>query len=338
LSEGISLLGKAHPEERPVQPRFFIVGVQRSGTTLLRTLLDRHTLISIPLESHFIPWLFARRGRYGREMRIERPDRFLDDLYGHGRFKGWGIPRERLYEALSAIPDLRLSEAISVVYAEFAGARGKTIAGDKTPRYGEHIAVLNRLFPTSVFIHMIRDGRDVALSMMEINPGHQHTSASAAFFWRRRLDMVSHASRVLAADRRYHEVRYESLIADPDRELRRLCDFLGVGFQDAMLQHDDRLLRELPAARRSLHKNLALPLTKGLRDFSVQMEPAAIEEFEAVGGRHLLKYGYRLSGPHPGLAVRIRSWWHVARFAQRNYLRLRLRRRRRKPGRTASVA
>lgn len=159
--------------------RFFIVGSARSGTTLLRRILNSHSHICIPPESRFIVDL------YGGTDTV-RVDDFLNALRAHKHWPFWDIPIDEVRAQMQEGPTISYADAIEAVYRTFATTRGKSIWGDKTPRYIEHIPLLAGLFPEALFLHVIRDGRNVALSYADV-PFGPKTIPKAAALWARRV-------------------------------------------------------------------------------------------------------------------------------------------------------
>jgi hypothetical protein len=201
----------AHIERSDHRP-IFIVGCQRSGTTLLRLILDAHPNLSIGPES-----------------------RFLDDLAkvtgeDWSRIEPYGFPRSYFHEAFAD-----LFHDFQMAYAE---RRGKQRWGDKSPRYTMHIPFLDELFPNCQVVHVIRDGRDVVASHRERWGYGSAYKATAK--WQRYIEAARAAGKQLGPAR-FTEVRYEALVVDPEPELRKLLDFLGEPWADAVLHHEDAL-------------------------------------------------------------------------------------------------
>jgi Sulfotransferase family len=312
-------------------PPFFIVGAARSGTTMLRLMLDRHPEVAIPGESHFIPELWGRRRNYGTDGRVEDREAFVRDLSELRTFRRWDLSPDLVRKELEVLSDPIFAQAVEAVFLAHAHSRGKERWGDKTPDYVEHLPLLARLFPDALFVHLIRDGRDVALSTIDLERRHQK-AATAGYFWARAVRQGMAAAAFLEPNR-YREVRYESFVGDPEGQIRRLAEFLDIPFHPALLEHDRNAGQRIPEGVRRLHPNVALPPTRGLRDWRRDMRPEEIEEFEAVAGRQLLAAGYQLSGRSVGPIVRARAWGRMIPFVL-DYLRRRLRRRRRRAGPT----
>jgi hypothetical protein len=288
-------------------PPLVILGVGRSGTTLLRVMLDRNSELAIPYETFFVPQLAHRHGR--------RPnlDEFVEDLARLRTLYDWGIRpedvRPRLREGMAT------SEAIAAIFETYAERQGKPRWGDKTPLYMQQLPLLERLFPDALWVHLVRDGRDAALSFLELPEGFSgktwaqpRTAAQFAARWRTEILSARRLGR--RAGSRYLELRYEDLVAEPERELRRICEHGSLPWEPEMLDHT----RVSDAANMPEHRNLAQPPTPGLRDWRSQMSRDDALAFEQVAGDVLGSAGYELLNPdatYPTSQGRI----ELARFA-----------------------
>ena len=185
-------------------------------------------------------------------------------------------------------------EAIAAVFEAYAAERGKPRWGDKTPLYMQHLPLLERLFPEASFVHLIRDGRDAALSFLSVPEGimtegwgYPRDAAGFACQWATEV----RAARALGervGPGRYLELRYEALVADPAGELRRTCSFAGLEYDEAMLGYVGRT----ESARKEHQQRLNEPPRVGVRDWSTEMPVADREAFEAVAGDLLAELGY----------------------------------------------
>ena len=277
-----------------------VLGVSRSGTTLLKEMLDAHSELAIPTESYFIPQLHDRHG--------DRPEvePFLADLARLARVREWGVTPEDVRARLPNEPSF--AEAIQAVYASYADARGKSRFGDKTPAYMQQLDLLERVFPGAQYVHLIRDGRDAALSFVAMrrrprfNWARPRGIAGFACQWKLEVEGARRFGRRVGAER-YVELRYEELVAEPEATLRRVCDFLGLDFEPAMLEYH----RGVDAGRLEDHPRLAQPPTPGVRRWQEQMSAADAELFEATAGGLLAELGYERAHPQPSAGVRARA-------------------------------
>jgi hypothetical protein len=267
----------------------FVVGCPRSGTTLLQTMLDCHPDLAVPPESHFIPRLGRRfaEGWHGSA----RVPRFADALFEGRRFQYWGISREDVVGLLERNQPTDLAAAIRLLYASWAERAGKPAYADKTPRYLTHISRLSKLFEEARFVHLIRDGRDVALSMAEAFERGPQTAAQAAIYWGARVAEGREQGLGLGSGR-YLELRYEELVADPEATLRELCEFIDLPFDQAMLAPERRaetIIAGYPDA--GVHRNLGRPLERR-RDWHRAMPDAERRDFELLAGELLAELRY----------------------------------------------
>lgn len=281
----------------------FIVGVGRSGTTLLRAILDTHPDMAIPGESHFIPVMAKDSRRYETPGGF-RWEPFLEDLMGHPRFRRWELSEERVRGSFIQDSPLSLAAAFRRVFALFAEGRNKTRYGDKTPAYVHHVASLAALFAEARFVHLVRDGRDVTLSRLD-HPTMSASLLELATLWKRGVEKGRREGRWLGPQR-YLEIRYEDLVGDPEGATRSLCLFIDLEVDPGMLRYHERageIIR--PTQHPQTHSRIHLPPTSGLRDWKTQMAPADIELFDIVAGGLLEELGYERGGRRSGLAHRL---------------------------------
>jgi len=301
-------------------PPVIVLGVRRSGTTLLRVMLDRNPELAVPDESYFVPQL-ARRHRTPVD-----PAAFVDDLRRLPTLVEWNLSPASVQARLG--PGMTTGEAIAAVFAAYAAARDKARWGDKTPLYMQHLGVLERLFPDARYVHLIRDGRDAALSFLSVPAGlmtegwgHPQDAAGFASQWATEVA----AARALGAcvgQARYHELRYEALVADPEGELRAVCAFAELEFDPAMLDYVGRT----DSARKAHQQRLNEPPRTGVRDWRTEMRETERHAFEEVAGALLAELGYEVetrgTGRRKLTAYRLKTgaWRGVGALVQRSPL------------------
>jgi len=271
-------------------PPLIVLGVGRSGTTLLRVMLDRNSRLAIPDESFFVLQLAHRHpGRI-----VLRS--FYDDLHRLPRLGDWGITPEDVRPYLH--DGMRTREAIAAIFEAYAAHAGKPRWGDKTPLYMQHLPLLERLLPDALWVHLVRDGRDAALSFLALPPGFSgrtwaqpHTVAQFAARWRVEIEAAQALGR--RSQDRYLELRYEELVAAPERELRRICEFASLPWEPEMLAYPGTIdVSKLPE-----HQRLAQPPTPGVRNWREEMSREDALAFERVAGDVLRDCGYELLEP-----------------------------------------
>lgn len=273
------------PSASPPFP--FVVGCGRSGTTLLRAMLDSHPEMAVPPESYFVAEL---AGSWAGGAPFSWDD-YLAALSAHDRFRRWGLPADALHPEDPADAPRTFAGAVRHTFAAYARARSKPRYGDKTPRYVENVELLAGLFSEARFVHVIRDGRDVALSFLDREWGPK-TIEEAAKRWRKRVRAGRRAAAALAPGR-YLEVRYESLVDDPETELRRVCALAELDPAPEMLRYFERADDVIAGTKYpGQHAAIAAPPKRGLRDWRSTMSRTEVEEFEATAGGLLAELGY----------------------------------------------
>lgn len=297
------------------------VGSGRSGTTMFRNVFDAHPELAMCHEAHFIAPMLRRRTRYEADTGFAADD-FVSDLFANPNFRRQGLDEADVRSTLTAAHPGTTADAIRTVMALYAQLRGKPLYGDKTPGYVISVDLLAEHFPEARFLHIIRDGRDVAMAYLDRDEWGPSSLADAAHYWKSRVGRGRRAGRRLGPGR-YREVRYEDMVDDPEDVTRELCDFLGLEFDPAMLRFHEKGADFIaqthdPAAFR----NLAKPITKGMRDWRTQMTPDDIALFEAIAGDLLADVGYDVTGVSmtPRLRLRVAGAavaWQGKRLASR---------------------
>jgi len=276
------------------EPFPFIVGVIRSGTTLLRLMLNAHPELAIPPESYFPLKLAPLRRRY------ERPEgfateRFVLDLDSDPRAedfrRNWELDLDVVRRALASDPPIDYSDAVRALYRAYATSKGKCRYGDKTPYFVMRMPELVGLFPEARFIHLIRDGRDVACSLVERGLWQAKDFTQAAHLWREWIEK-GRSSGLRLGPERYVEIHYEDLVRDPDGTLRRVCDFIEIEYSQGGT-YLDHALAEIPAHEHHQHPNITLAPTPQIRDWRSEMSASDLAMFEAIAGGTLTQLGHQ---------------------------------------------
>jgi len=281
-------------------PAPFIVGTGRCGTTLLRLMLDAHPLVAIPPETHFIPQVISARRRHLRPRRA-----FLKAVTGAPFWLDNRMDVEELKRRIWALRPFRVGDALRAFYGLYAEGRGKPRWGDKTPNYVLHMRAIQEVLPEARFIHLIRDGRDVALSIKDLWFGPA-TFEEAAQRW---VSWIEEARRQATSLNAYLEVRYEDLVLRPEETLRKVCDLLELPWDEAMLDYHlkaEERLEEMvqpmrlsagrvieAAERKAIHTLTGQPPRQDrIKVWQTEMPAAEQERFERIAGPLLSELGY----------------------------------------------
>lgn len=287
-------------------PLGFVVGCPRSGTTLLQRMLNAHPALTVLPE---VPWLATAPGD------PERVDPagavlpgFLRELAAKGSFGRYAhlpVPAGELLQLADAVDGGEL-----LLFRDFAGwlldrhaAADRTeLVVNKTVAAVLHVDALAETFPSARVVHLFRDGRDTAASAIgwrraprlaeQFASWSAEPLGTAALWWEWHVRRGREAGRALGPER-YREVRYEELVRWPAATLGGICAFLGVEYDDGMLQYAEGRRRrgaDLDA------KHEWRPVTVGLRDWRTELSVEDLGLFEALAGDLLAELGYADSG------------------------------------------
>jgi len=216
----------------------FIVGMSRSGTKLLRDILNNGSEIGIPsFESHFLPYLvqafqdvsFPLTGKDATHLKkLVKSSIFYNDIQ---REEGENF-RDLNFKRLAQQDSIQDSiEYMMSILGNQENIQSTKIWGDKTPNNLVHMSTLKSAFPEARFIHIIRDPRERALSAKK---AWRASLVMSAERWNNGVGEAIKQGSYLETS--YTQTTYEGLVANPEREIKRLCDFIGIEYSDSMLQ------------------------------------------------------------------------------------------------------
>jgi hypothetical protein len=296
-----------------VNPYVFVVGAARSGTTLLQRMLDAHPQLAVVNETYWLPRKFRERTGLTREGLVTPA--LLPQLLASPKFSRMGITEEDLIGLLPDGEPLRYEHFVARIFALYAARQDKPFAGDKTPGYVRRIQQIHDLWPRARFVHIVRDPRDICLSMLEWRSGERTAGQfgtwdmdpviSTALYWRYSVAVGREAGESLGPDL-YREVRYEDQVSSPEGELAQICEFLGLPYADEMTRFHEGKTRRKPGRS---SKAQWLPPTAGLRDWRTQLPMGDVERIEAAAGDLLGDLGYetRFEDPTPPTLARVQE-------------------------------
>lgn len=286
----------------------FIVGCDRSGTTLLRLMLIQSPHLHIPQESYFYSILQKPHDIYGNFTLPYQRWFFIRDLQTNSAnrktftFPVFNLSVEAAESILAEAAPLTVANAIATLFMASAKQLNKDLWGDKTPSHILHIPSLAETYPDAKFIHIIRDGRDVAVSLRKA--GWVSNFFEAGNFWKKRVKTGQEAGKALVAQR-YCEVYYEKLVLQPYETLLNLCNWLGLEYTPEMLtyyQHSDTCI---PQEYTHLFELIDKPVDPSrVYAWKRSLSPIEIADFESVAGDLLVDLGYELSGAKVPLPVK----------------------------------
>lgn len=223
---------------------FFIVGTGRSGTTLMAQVLNAHSQVCVPVELQ-IAFEESNNGARLAEIfksgmnlmfRAEDYTRLLEERCPNdlARYHDYFDFFNRC-----PYPILSLQWLLTELYTDIAYSKGKSIFAEQTPWYGQNIKLLDQLFPRAKFIHMVRDGRDVAISFTRTPWWHKDANLNLER-WTSEVNKIERDGAPLS-NKRMLTIRYEDLVLRPEEVTRSVCNFLGIEFEETMLKTENHI-------------------------------------------------------------------------------------------------
>lgn len=281
---------------------FFILGNPRSGTSLFRIMLDSHPNIVVPPECGFIEWLFEK---YKDWKLTEGFEPFLNDLFETRKFETWKFDKDFLrIELNKSLPNTyqNLCGEVYMAYGKYMNS-DPIKWGDKNNYFIHKLKKLDEIFPYAKYIHIIRDGRDVAVSYRQVNsaaikskykPTLPNTIKEIALEWKRNVNIIQE----FLSNKEDNSliIKYENLLNNPSKTLNNVTEFLNIRYDDKMLkyyQRNKKLVIEPELTIEWKKKTLEKPDTTRISRYKNEMAPYEIEKFEELTDPILKKYGYK---------------------------------------------
>ena len=273
----------------------FIVGCARSGTTLLRLLLNQHSRVAIPGETWYFPDI---NEKYEEIIKIPEKlwrDAIADYLVSYATYPEFGVNRKQIRTQLENLNRNDWSRIVAVVNITLAHKEGKPRWGDKTPGYCLHLPLIKKLYPDAYVINIIRDGRDVALSLMEYKNIGPQSILEAAYYWSERVKRARIDGRNLFSDS-YMDISYERLVDEPENTLKCICKLIKEDYEPEMFDYYKLPLQNI-LPEHAWHNQTKGPIKKEhTRRWQNNMTKNDLCVFELVSGRLLRTLGYINSG------------------------------------------
>lgn len=283
----------------------FIIGNNRSGTSLLRLILTCHEQIIIPPESHFMLWNYDK---YHLWKPIDGYNNILSDVIASTKFETWGIRRDELESFLHQRKPLSYSEFIADIYIYYGLKNNKTSAklwGDKNSLWTEKLHTMYALFKKAKFIHIIRDGRDIAASYIKLNQSKNGNNKyfpklptnveKIAELWRKNINAVTDFLSKIPAQNCI-QVKYEDLILHNEDIISNLLNFLGLPLSQSVFSYYEinKIKNYEPKEFLDWKEKLNQPLDKSnIGKYRQELKQLEIEKFESIASDVLIKHGYK---------------------------------------------
>lgn len=282
----------------------FIVGVPRSGTTMLRLMLDAHSELAIPPKTMFLN-LFLRSNC--KQLSIHE---FVYQLADSPRWAVFGFEPDELINAMGVIlkkSSANIPELIRSHYQAYAQKQGKTRwGGEKSGIQLKSMLEISLVLPEAHFIHIIRDARSVVLSLKKAYFTKNRNVVALANNWVTSITKAREKAQKLP---HYVEIKYEDLVLSTELNLQSICKFIDLPYQSSMLNYYQNASSRLEELKRDPQYgdyktadekiNELFPLISKSPDISridawkKELSFAEIREIESIAGKLLTDLGYK---------------------------------------------
>ena len=266
----------------------FIVGMNGSGTTMLADCLDNaQELYVFPRETRMIPWLVERRHTFGDLTEKNNLEKLLDqflNMYAIRFVSKGDVP------TIDAVQVTSVYGVIDAVYRHFATKEGKQRWVEKSPMNVQFMLSIAEEMPDARFIHIYRDGRDVAQS----NKRRWHKNPIWSIYrWSQIVQQARRDGKQLGATR-YFEIRYEDLTQDPEATMQKVANFIDIPYSPTLLRSS---MPFVDSVYRNNIKEKSGTLVPNSQKWKIYFSEEEIKELELVGGRLLSELGYPTDHP-----------------------------------------
>jgi hypothetical protein len=269
-------------------------------------MLTNHKNIVIPPECGFAIWFYDK---YKTSMVSETMVKsFIKDLSTAKKIETWNLDYAKLLDYILAAKPASYPEVVGTVYEFYGHTIGRTFLrwGDKNNYYLNHIETISKMYPSARFVHIIRDGRDVACSYRALHQARIQSKyaphlpdiiTDIALEWKENISCAINSFEKIGWEN-VHELRYEDLVSFPTDELRKICSFLGEPYDKEMELYFYKNKEEQQEPVEFLQwkaKTIEKPTISEIGKYKMVLSKEEIKEFEDIASLFLRKYQYCLN-------------------------------------------
>ncbi len=278
----------------------YIVGVGRSGTSLLMTLLNGHSKIAFTPETHFLRFYLGSEA-IRRQWEKRGPAVFQKTLANDAYYQRLNIPEAELFADYGKSKAFDLHEVYRDLLSRYLVRKDKQMIGDKDPRYIDYLEVLQQIYPKAKIIHIYRDPRDVTLSKMKAAWSAHRPYWMNAIISQMQITRGRELGPRLFGDQ-YYELSYESLVTEPETTLTKLLAFLGYDYEASMLDLRRSAEELVDPSEWQWKDNTFKPLlAENLEKWRTKLSPFQVRCIEVICKEWFKNLGYRPSEKKVGL-------------------------------------
>lgn len=272
---------------------FFIVGSERSGTTLLMAILGHHSQLAVPEVSWYYPRFRAYVHTYGDLSRPENLVILCSEMIHGLKIPYFGLPWNPatiVADLISELNEPSYRAIFDVILSRYARDTGKSRWGEKTPHNLFYIKEILEDFPGARILNLIRDGRDVAVEQLRSAFGPTNI-VSAAQLWKR-TQKAAAVGRSICPGSQWLDVIYEELVSNPQETIQRVLNFLGENYESELLNFHRGIVAQRRARTRD-HHQLGEPISgRSVGLFQRHLSLWEQEVFAGLAGEQLEQAGY----------------------------------------------
>ncbi|KPD22106.1 sulfotransferase family protein [Idiomarina zobellii] len=278
-------------------PPFFILGNPRSGTSLFRLMLNNHPKIAVPPECGFCEWLYEEFA--GTKLNIKIYGDFLRKVFSTKKFETWELDFDEVFSLIIENKPTTYQELVLEIYRAYANKANKKaeLFGDKNNYYISRVRKLEKIFPECRKIFIVRDGRDVACSYLDLSnkklnsrykPNLTADIKDIAEEWKKSVEVM-----LQWVNKGAIYIRYEDLVNSPINTLKEVCDFLSVTFSEEMLAFYKN--NDEPNEFKGWKDKTFMPLAdSSVGRYKRDLSEKQLIDFESVASDRLELLGYSL--------------------------------------------
>ncbi|MEL7357710.1 MAG: sulfotransferase [Cyanobacteria bacterium J06560_6] len=278
---------------------FFIIGTERSGTTLLRLILNTHSRLAVPEEVGYFGFDFSQTIDVTQwenpGLSWEEYEQYVHNFLSSRKETFKDFELQDLEDTILKNKEINLKKPYQTSLSQFARLHGKQRWGEKTPNNVFFVDILYQMFPKAKFIHIVRDPRSIVCSMNQDDfPWFSDDSVINALNWRKKFQAAKQLLEKNVPSEQRMLIRYEDLVANPEVSVKQICSFLNEAFEPDMLQFY-RTSKEfmLKSANNSHNRMANNPIsTESLKRWEKNLKASDIFGIDSICRKELKKLGY----------------------------------------------
>lgn len=300
----LNFLGKMLPSKfkmrssevaQKTQP-FFVVSAGRSGSTLLASLLGKHTKVSMPTEQFVLPQAIVKFNLFNWMQWEDVSAIICTEFIRTKGNQNWQLEARELIDSAHSLPksERNLWNLIDLAFRSYSKSRGeeKAIWGDKTPSNHEHIDIVQSLFKEAKYIFLIRDGRDVINSYLrkEDEPDDPQFGVDE---WNRSIQKMDSIRGKLKSDQ-ILDLKYEDLVSNPEEVFQEISQFLNIPFEPVHLESGSGYLNQMgDVGKMEAMTNVNRPINlSSIGKWERELDPKILESVMPKIQKGLERFGY----------------------------------------------